>query len=121
MRATGLDVQGWHDLILVNQLGQRFYDETKGDYPNGNVYNDVKPYTLGDYRNNASIHQDPTTYNFFNAVCGDECGVGAARLLGGSNMGHLRCRRGGTGAVASHSAVRGIPDGYFFTGVWRIL
>ena len=68
MRATGLDVQGWHDLILVNQLGQRFYDETKGDYPNGNVYNDVKPYTLGDYRNNASIHYDPTTYNFFNAA-----------------------------------------------------
>ena len=70
VRATGLDVQGWHDLILVNQLGQRFYDETKGDYPNGNVYNDVKPYTLGDYRNNASIHYDPTTYNFFNAGCG---------------------------------------------------
>ena len=36
VRATGLEVKDWQNLILVNQLGQRFYDETKGDYPNGN-------------------------------------------------------------------------------------
>ena len=68
VRATGLVVKDWHDLILVNQLGQRFYDETKGDYPHGNVSNDVSPYVPGDYRNNARIQYDPTAHNFFNAA-----------------------------------------------------
>ena len=68
VRATGLEVTDWQNLILVNQLGQRFYDETKGDYPNGNRYNEFNPYTPGDYRNNASIQYDPTAYNFFNAA-----------------------------------------------------
>src|SRR5439155_1602523 len=36
VRATGLNVKDWQDLILVNQVGKRFYDETKGDYPHGN-------------------------------------------------------------------------------------
>jgi succinate dehydrogenase/fumarate reductase flavoprotein subunit len=43
VRATGLEVTDWQDLILVNQLGQRFYDETKGDYPNGNVSHEIHP------------------------------------------------------------------------------
>ena len=68
VRATGLEVKNWHNLILVNQLGQRFYDETRGDYPNGNRYNEITPYTSGDYRNNAHIDYDPTAYNFFNAA-----------------------------------------------------
>jgi succinate dehydrogenase/fumarate reductase flavoprotein subunit len=68
IRATGLSVKDWQDLILVNQVGKRFYDETKGDYPHGNVYNDIQPYTPGDYRNNANIKYDPTKYNFFNAA-----------------------------------------------------
>ena len=37
------------DLILVNQLGQRLYDESKRDPPHGNMYNDIEPYTPGDY------------------------------------------------------------------------
>jgi succinate dehydrogenase/fumarate reductase flavoprotein subunit len=68
VRATGLAVKNWQDLILVNQLGQRFYDESKGDYPHGNVYNDIQPYMPGDYRNNARITYDPTHYNYFNAA-----------------------------------------------------
>src|SRR5262245_56910187 len=68
VRATGLDVKDWHDLILVNQVGKRFYDETKGDYPHGNVYNDFNPYNPNDYRNNDSIHFHPSKYNFFNAA-----------------------------------------------------
>src|SRR5262245_27682688 len=68
VRATGLAVKHWQDLILVNQLGQRFYDESKGDYPHGNVYNDIQPYTPGDYRNTARITYDPTHYNYFNAA-----------------------------------------------------
>jgi succinate dehydrogenase/fumarate reductase flavoprotein subunit len=68
VRATGLNVNDWHDLILVNQVGKRFYDETKGDYPHGNVFNDVRPYTPYDYRNNENIKFTPTKYNFFNAA-----------------------------------------------------
>ena len=68
VRAAGLEVQNWHNLILVNQLGQRFYDETHGDYPNGNFYNEFTPYTRSDYRNNARIDYNPTAYNFFNAA-----------------------------------------------------
>jgi predicted oxidoreductase len=68
VRATGLEVTDWQNLILVNQLGQRFYDETKGDYPNGNRYNEISPYRPADYRNNAHIDFDPTQYNFFNAA-----------------------------------------------------
>src|SRR4030095_5086358 len=36
VRATGFNVKEWQDLILVNQVGKRFYDETKGDVPHGN-------------------------------------------------------------------------------------
>jgi succinate dehydrogenase/fumarate reductase flavoprotein subunit len=68
IRATGLNVKDWHDLILVNQVGKRFYDETKGDYPHGNVYNEVQPYAPHDYRNNERIKYNPTKFNFFNAA-----------------------------------------------------
>ena len=59
---------GWQNLFLVNQLRHRFYDETKGDYPDGNRYNEITRYKYGDYRNNARIDYDPTSYNFFNAA-----------------------------------------------------
>jgi hypothetical protein len=68
VRATGLSVSDWQDLILVNQVGQRFYDETKGDYPSGNKYNDINPYAPGNYLNSANIKYDSTEYNFFNAA-----------------------------------------------------
>jgi len=68
VRATGLSVKDWHDLILVNQVGRRFYDETKGDYPTGNMYNDINPYTPASYHNAANIKYDATKYNFFNAA-----------------------------------------------------
>jgi hypothetical protein len=68
VRSTGLSVKDWHDLILVNQVGKRFYDETKGDYPHGNVYKDFDPYIPNDYRNNERIDYHPNKYNFFNAA-----------------------------------------------------
>jgi succinate dehydrogenase/fumarate reductase flavoprotein subunit len=68
VRATGLAVKDWQNLILVNQLGQRFYDETKGDYPNGNLAHEITPYTPHDYRNTTRITYDPTEYNYFNAA-----------------------------------------------------
>jgi FAD binding domain-containing protein len=68
VRATGLTVKSWQDLILVNQLGHRIFDETKGDYAHGNAAYDIAPYTPNDYRNSACITYDPTKYNFFNAA-----------------------------------------------------
>jgi hypothetical protein len=68
VRATGLSVKDWQDLILVNQVGKRFYDETKGDPPHGNMGHQIEPYTPNDYRNAERLKFNPTKYNFINAV-----------------------------------------------------
>jgi hypothetical protein len=68
VRATGLSVKDWQDLILVNQVGKRFYDETKGDPPHGNMGHQVDPYAPNDYRNNDNIKFNPSKYNFINAA-----------------------------------------------------
>jgi hypothetical protein len=68
VRATGLSVKDWQDLILVNQVGKRFYDETKGDPPHGNMGHQIAPCTANDYRNCESIKFNPTQYNFVNAA-----------------------------------------------------
>ena len=41
--AAGLPVRNWQDLILVNMLGKRFYDETGPQFPS-NDYNTINPY-----------------------------------------------------------------------------
>ena len=55
----------WQDVILVNQAGRRFYDETAGQFT-GNRYDAIKPYTPGSYLNAANIKYDPA--NFLNAA-----------------------------------------------------
>ena len=42
-RAIGLPVKDWQDVILVNMLGKRFYDETAGHF-NYNTYQSIDPY-----------------------------------------------------------------------------
>jgi succinate dehydrogenase/fumarate reductase flavoprotein subunit len=76
--ATGLRVADWQDVILVNQAGLRFYDETKGQYPTANNYGAIKPYTAGSYLNAANIRWDPS--NFLNAAL---AGTGEATNGGG--------------------------------------
>lgn len=49
VKAAGFNVKDWQDLILVNQVGKRFYDETKGDVPHGNLGGQITPYTPPDY------------------------------------------------------------------------
>ncbi len=115
VRATGLSVKDWQDLILVNQVGQRFYDETKGDYPEGNKYKDINPYTPGSYLNAANIEYDATEYNFFNAAVA----MNAASAPPDYSAGPVW-------AVFDSDAVRREgwkvtppnvdPDGYFFSG-----
>jgi predicted oxidoreductase len=50
-RATGLRVRDWQTLIIVNQVGKRFYDETSGNWPYGTHFGDIKGYVQGDWRN----------------------------------------------------------------------
>jgi succinate dehydrogenase/fumarate reductase flavoprotein subunit len=49
-RASGLYLRDWQDVICVNMLGRRFYDETGGQYI-ANNYNSIENYVQGDWRN----------------------------------------------------------------------
>jgi succinate dehydrogenase/fumarate reductase flavoprotein subunit len=64
-RATGLRVEDWHDVILVNQAGKRFYDET-GPQLSSNSYETVPDYVQGSYLNAKNLKYDPR--NFLNAA-----------------------------------------------------
>jgi succinate dehydrogenase/fumarate reductase flavoprotein subunit len=64
-RASGLKVADWQDVILVNMLGRRFYDETGGQFISNN-YNSVEPYVQGSYLNAKNFKYDPN--NFLNAA-----------------------------------------------------
>ncbi len=71
-RATGLRVADWQDLILVNMLGNRFYDETAPGFT-ANNYQSIKPYSHGSYLNGKNVKYAPN--NFINAALagiGDE-------------------------------------------------
>ncbi|MGH7798916.1 MAG: FAD-dependent oxidoreductase [Candidatus Binatia bacterium] len=68
VRATGLSVKDWQDLILVNQVGKRFYDETKGDVPHGNLGGQLAPCTPNDYRNAENVKYNPTKHNLTHAA-----------------------------------------------------
>ncbi|MBI1204877.1 MAG: FAD-dependent oxidoreductase [Rhodopseudomonas sp.] len=63
--AVGLRVGNWQDLILVNMLGQRFYDETGGQFTSNN-YKAVNPYVQGSYLNAKNAKYNPN--NFINAA-----------------------------------------------------
>ena len=64
-RASGLVVADWQNTILVNMLGERFYDETAEDYPS-NTYDTVKAHKPYSARSAADITYAPM--NFLNAA-----------------------------------------------------
>jgi hypothetical protein len=76
-RATGLRVANWQDVILVNMLGQRFYDES-GDQFIANNYDSIKSYVQGDYRNVKKVKYEPN--NWLNAAM---AGIGDGHNGGG--------------------------------------
>jgi hypothetical protein len=76
-RATGLGVSDWQNLILVNMIGRRFYDETAPQF-SANDTGDVNPYTQGDWRNVKSVKFNPQ--NFINAAL---AGIGDGHDGGG--------------------------------------
>jgi hypothetical protein len=76
-RAIGLPVQDWQDVILVNMLGNRFYDETAGHF-GYNTYQSANPYEPSSYLNAKNVTYDPT--NFINAAL---AGIGDGHNGGG--------------------------------------
>src|SRR6185437_10982706 len=60
-RAIGLHVRDWQDLILVNLLGQRFYDETASQF-SGNNYQGVEPYSYASWRNLQAVPYRPQAF-----------------------------------------------------------
>jgi succinate dehydrogenase/fumarate reductase flavoprotein subunit len=63
--ATGLRVSDWQNVITVNMLGRRFYDETGRQYT-ANNYKGVDPYQHGSYLNAKNIRFEPN--NWINAA-----------------------------------------------------
>jgi hypothetical protein len=76
-RAIGLRVQDWQDAIMVNMLGQRFYDETGPGFTTNN-YNSINPYTQGSYLNARNVTYKPN--NWLNAAL---AGIGDGHNGGG--------------------------------------
>ncbi|MEI9988538.1 MAG: FAD-binding protein [Rhizomicrobium sp.] len=75
--ATGLRVRDWQDVILVNMLGRRFYDETSPGFT-ANDYGSVDPYVSGSYLNAKNAKYSPN--NFLNAAL---AGIGDGHNGGG--------------------------------------
>src|SRR3984957_2155128 len=76
-RAIGLKVADWQDVILVNMLGQRFYDETGRQFT-PNLHGSFAPYRQSDWRNTRAVAYDPS--NFIKAAL---AGIGDGHNGGG--------------------------------------
>jgi succinate dehydrogenase/fumarate reductase flavoprotein subunit len=76
-RATGLQVNDWQNVITVNMVGQRFFDETEGNFT-ANNHDQIKEYRYGDYRNAQKIAYRPV--NWVNAAL---AGIGDGHNGGG--------------------------------------
>jgi succinate dehydrogenase/fumarate reductase flavoprotein subunit len=77
VRAVGLRVEDWQNVILVNMIGKRFYDETVDQYVSNN-YEAVRDYVYGSWRNAANVKYNPR--NFLNAAL---AGIGDGSNGGG--------------------------------------
>jgi succinate dehydrogenase/fumarate reductase flavoprotein subunit len=65
--ASGLTVSDWQNLILVNQVGQRFYDETAEGFTS-NRSGSVQPYEQGGYRNLLNVKMEARSTAFLDAA-----------------------------------------------------
>lgn len=76
-RATGLRVTDWQNVITVNMIGKRFYDETGRQFT-ANSYKGVEPYNHGSYLNAKNTRFEPN--NWINAAM---AGIGDGHNGGG--------------------------------------
>src|SRR5580658_2757122 len=58
-RATGLPVKDWQDVVLVNMIGKRFYDETAGHF-GYNTYQSTNPYEPHSWLNATNQNYNPS-------------------------------------------------------------
>lgn len=66
VKATGIFVGSWSNIIAVNQAGHRFYNEANAKYPNGTCYgfyDDAGGYVRNDWRNSSKIKPKFMSYN----------------------------------------------------------
>src|SRR4051812_38624835 len=77
-RATGLRVTDWQNVITVNMIGRRFYDETGRQFT-ANSYKGVDPYSHGSYLNAKNVRFEPN--NWINAAM---AGIGDGHNGGGA-------------------------------------
>lgn len=75
--AIGLTVKDWQDVITVNMIGQRFYDETGPQFESDN-YGVNSNYKTGSYLNAKNLKWNPN--NFLNAAL---AGIGDGHNGGG--------------------------------------
>ena len=97
-RAIGLKVGDWQNVILVNMLGKRFYDETGRQFT-PNLFGSFTPYTTGNWRNARAIKYNPS--NFINAAL---AGVGDGRNGGGPIWAIFGCRCRGARRMGATAA-----------------
>ena len=62
VRATGLRIRDWQNVICVNQMGKRFYNEMSGNWAGGTHQGDQDQFVPGDWRNPRKIEYDPQNY-----------------------------------------------------------
>jgi hypothetical protein len=60
-RAIGLHVEDWQNIVLVNMIGQRFYDETAHQFSSGN-YESMLPYLPRNWRNGRNLKFNPNGF-----------------------------------------------------------
>ena len=60
-RASGLAVRDYQNVIMVNKVGLRFYDETVPQFSQNN-HNAIKDYVPHSWRNAANIQYNPRNY-----------------------------------------------------------
>jgi hypothetical protein len=60
-RAIGLHVEDWQNVVLVNMIGKRFYDETARQFSAGN-YESMLPYVPDDWRNGRNLKFNPNGF-----------------------------------------------------------
>ena len=109
-RSVGLNVKDWQDVILVNQAGRRFYDETARQWTR-NTYNAVNNYVAGSYRNAANIKYAPS--NFLDAAM---AGTGEPFNGGGPIWAIFDADAAKREAWTVQPPYVDIAAGYFFSG-----
>jgi predicted oxidoreductase len=63
IKYIGARVRDWQDLIMVNQVGKRFWNEMAGvSYPPGTTNGHIKDYVIGDWKNIAKVSYTPNNY-----------------------------------------------------------